>query len=279
MVAQAALPDQVRPRPGASALVSLAHAVLVSATLALLTVAAWLCIRRLTGVWQPLAALPLLLVGVAAVALGSALRGGWWQTGVWPSRVWSRATLVWLSPALAAVLLLTAVSTGGTSVAAVAALWTVLLVHEAVWCGLARRARGGRPTATTPATAPVHLESADRRPGAAVECDDQELSVSAEVSQQITRSESPSSGDTIAGVLRAVFQPGERTRNLHVAFCPPLPTRPEVEVAQLSGPGTRVRAADVQPFGVRFDLRMTAVSVQPENVLIHFVAHCDNPTT
>ncbi len=90
--------------------------------------------------------------------------------------------------------------------------------------------------------------------------DDHELSLPDDVCQQITRSQSPHHGDTMAGVLRALFQPGERSRNLHVAFCPPMPGRPTVEVVQLSGPRTRVKAADVQSFGVRFDLRLATVS-------------------
>ena len=100
--------------------------------------------------------------------------------------------------------------------------------------------------------------------------DDHELSLPDDVCQQITRSQSPHRGDTIAGVLRALFQPGERSRNLHVAFCPPMPGRPLVEVVQLSGPRTRVKAADIQSFGVRFDLRLATVSAQEEDVLIHF---------
>ena len=98
------------------------------------------------------------------------------------------------------------------------------------------------------------------------------MSLPGDVCQQITRSQSPHSGDTIAGVLRALFQPGERSRNLHVAFCPPLPDRPSVEVVQLSGPRMRVKAADVQAFGVRFDLRLAAVSTQLEDVVIHFAS-------
>jgi hypothetical protein len=51
--------------------------------------------------------------------------------------------------------------------------------------------------------------------------------------------------------------------------------RPLVDVVQLSGPRTRVKVADVQPFGIRFDLRLATASPQAEDVLIHFEAHCD----
>ena len=48
--------------------------------------------------------------------------------------------------------------------------------------------------------------------------------------------------------------------------------RPKVDVIQMTGPQARVKAADIQQFGVRFDLRLAAPSNEMENVLIHFEA-------
>lgn len=297
MVAQAATPDRSPIAHRVPALVSLMHAVLVSATLVLLGVAVWLCARRLAGaVEQPLGLPALVAVGVLAAALMSAVRCGWRHMSDEPLGRWSPAILWWYLPALAAVLLAVSVSVPGASLSGVILLWSLLLLHEVFWGQAVWRARAASSAAAEPAAAPpVSVAAADDNelpatsrapiplPSRLQETgDDQELSLPGDVCQQITRSQSPAHGDSVAGVLRASFQPGERSRNLHVAFCPPMAGRPLVEVVQLSGPRTRVKAADVQPFGVRFDLRLATVSAAAEDVLIHFEAQCDShsvPTT
>jgi hypothetical protein len=297
MVAQAATPDRIPSLHRVPALVSLVHAVLMSATLVLLGVAVWLCARRLAGALQQPLGLPALgAVGVLAAALMSAVRCGWRHTRGGPIRRWSPVTLWWYLPTLAACLLAVSVSVPGASLPGVILLWALLLIHEVVWGRAAWRARAARSAGAGPAVAPPvpaaatddHGPAELARTAAPIQThlletgDDQELSLPADVCQQITRSQSPAHGDTVAGVLRASFQSGERSRNLHVAFCPPMAGRPLVEVIQLSGPQTRVKAADVQPFGVRFDLRLATVSAGAEDVLIHFEAQCGSqsvPTT
>ena len=98
-----------------------------------------------------------------------------------------------------------------------------------------------------------------------------------DVSQQITRMWAAEDGDTVTGIMRAGFQPGERSQSLHVAFCPPMVRRPDVTVAQLSGSRARIKAGDVQTFGVRLDLRLAAASDEMQSVLIHFEARCGKP--
>jgi hypothetical protein len=94
------------------------------------------------------------------------------------------------------------------------------------------------------------------------------------VCQQVTRSWVESEQDTVSGLLRASFAPGERSQSLHVAFCPPMLQRPEVRLVQLSGSRARIKAADVQLFGIRFDLRLASTSQATEEVLIQFDACC-----
>ena len=142
MVAQAATPDRMQSARRDPALASLGQAALVSATLAFLLVAAWLCGRRLSGgLPQPLGALPLLGVAVFTAVLISGLRCGWWQAGVWPVQVRSRPAVWWTLPALAALILATAVSLRGGSTTALALLWVILLAHEALWGVFLWRAR------------------------------------------------------------------------------------------------------------------------------------------
>jgi hypothetical protein len=47
-----------------------------------------------------------------------------------------------------------------------------------------------------------------------------------------------------------------------------------VEVTHVSGPAARVKVADVQAFGLRFDVRLATASPSEEHVLIHFHARC-----
>jgi hypothetical protein len=53
--------------------------------------------------------------------------------------------------------------------------------------------------------------------------------------------------------------------------------RPDVTLIQLSGSRARIKAAEVQTFGIRFDLRLAAASDTPQVVVIHFEAHCGKP--
>ena len=98
-----------------------------------------------------------------------------------------------------------------------------------------------------------------------------------DVSQQMTRSSADEEGDTVTGLLRARFAPHERSQNLHVAICPPMRHRPKVTVTQLSGPRSRIKTGDVQPHGIRFDLRLSSASELEQDVLLHFEACCGKP--
>ncbi|MHB0956571.1 MAG: hypothetical protein ACYC0X_09795 [Pirellulaceae bacterium] len=283
MVSSAAAPGQVptlRPPPS---VVNLWQTLLVACTCTILVVPGWLCIRHLSGkLQQPLGFPAMLAVGVISAAAVSALRCGWWRTGLQTAHRGSLAAALWLLPTVAVLLLAAALTLRGTSTAALGVLWGSLLLNELMWgrygWRLVRRDPTRAPANEVPP--PTVAASAVRRHATAPPdrlaegSDEGELSLASDVSQQITRSQSRQHGDTVAGVLRALFQPGERSRNLHVAFCPPMPSRPTVEVIQLSGPRTRVKVADVQSFGVRFDLRLVTASQQEENVLIHFEARC-----
>ena len=78
----------------------------------------------------------------------------------------------------------------------------------------------------------------------------------------------------MCGLLRAHFQPKERSRSLHVAFCPSMPRPPRVEIIQVSGPRARIKPGEVQAFGLHFDLRLLAPSATEQIVMIHFEATC-----
>ena len=67
------------------------------------------------------------------------------------------------------------------------------------------------------------------------------------VSQQLTRSQTADGVEELSGWLRIAFVAGQRTGSLHVAFCPPFVTTPELAVEQLDGPEARLKTAQLMP--------------------------------
>jgi hypothetical protein len=93
--------------------------------------------------------------------------------------------------------------------------------------------------------------------------------VPANVVQQFTRVRE-SGGESLFGVLRGDFAPGERTQNLHLAFCPPLARTPELSFEQVSGPPASFKAAQVETFGARLEVRLATPSEEAACVLVEF---------
>lgn len=94
----------------------------------------------------------------------------------------------------------------------------------------------------------------------------------AEVFQQLTRRQLAEGGEEIAGWLRAVFAAGQRTENVHVAFCPPFSVMPQLTVRQIDGPPARMKTAQLLPFGVRIDLKLPEPAEEDTSVLLEFNA-------
>ena len=287
MVAPAIAPDPPQRLHLPPAMERLGRAMCLSLTATMFLVAAWLCVRRLAGeMLQPLGFLGLLSVGAILAGIVSAVRyvgiGGAADAASQPQRM----AILRVLPGFATMLIGLVLTLPGTSFVAAAALWSCIALNEGfwlwIWLWMRRHDRVPRApvdssssqltTAPIPTASPLVEEELPERFAEPLE--EGELQLPQEVSQQITRTQSGAQGDTLAGLLRAVFLPGERSRYLHVAICPPMSGRPNVEVVQLSGPSTRVKAAEVQSFGVRFDLRLVTASTHEETVLIHFEACC-----
>jgi hypothetical protein len=109
------------------------------------------------------------------------------------------------------------------------------------------------------------------------DCDlpvDTELeTASANIFQQITRAREDDGSEVLFGLLRGQFAAGERSQNLHVGFCPPLERVPSLTWEQVEGPRATIRAAQVESFGARLDLRLDCVYAEATSVLIEFYVH------
>jgi hypothetical protein len=92
------------------------------------------------------------------------------------------------------------------------------------------------------------------------------------ITQQLTRSTAADKSDVLCGRLRMNFAPGQRQGNLHVAFCPPFKTTPELTAAQIEGPGVRIKIAQLLPYGARLELKLIVPSGESSCVLLRFSA-------
>jgi hypothetical protein len=286
MDAHVATPEHAVLRRWRPAVIGLLRSVLITALAMLWFLAVWMLVRRLTGQMQrPLGFLPLLTVAAVLVAATTLLRLGWQAvTRDQPPRL---RFLTWLAPVPATLLLAGALSIAGTSTAALFLLWGMLFVAEVLWWYRGwPRTEGASPSGTEPAAEDVATTS-----GGAGQPDVQSLVPSTEtaeqidsgtwmaegMTQQLTRIDAADGTQSMEGVLRSQFEPAERSRSLHVAFCPPLQAVPETTVTQLSGPRCHIKAAEIQTYGARFDVRLATRSESREEVLIHFEAVATAP--
>lgn len=90
--------------------------------------------------------------------------------------------------------------------------------------------------------------------------------------QRYVRSETDAGEDLVRGTLRVPFSPGARLATAHVAFCPPFAERPQFEVRQNSGPGARLKVAQVLPQGARIEVRLQTPATGGERLELSFTA-------
>lgn len=80
-------------------------------------------------------------------------------------------------------------------------------------------------------------------------------------------------GEQIEGWVRVPFARGQRETVIHVAFCPPLGSAPEIETEDLEGVGLEIRVAAVFPFGARLSVRRSSPLDESNSDRVGFIAH------
>ena len=98
------------------------------------------------------------------------------------------------------------------------------------------------------------------------------LEPATDVLQQLTLSRAKDGSQQLAGWLRMPVGVGQRTGNLHVAFCPPFAKTPEIECEQLSGPPCRIKVAQRLLYGARLELKLAVAATEADSVLLRFSA-------
>ena len=183
-----------------------------------------------------------------------------------------------------------ALSLPGSPAAALVAFWCLVLGGEAVG-GLVFhvRRKSGEPQ-PAPAVAAVagspatDTAAADHRRAAADTLElvdhaadeaDGEL-LAADELQRMSRVRDPQGGELVSGLVRCCFDAGERQRNVHLAFCPPLKKVAHFSLEQVAGPVARIRTSLVETFGAGLEVKLNSLSSEPTSVQIQFFA-CEEP--
>ena len=245
----------------------------------LLLAALVLCWRRVNGELDRPLALPFLTIVAASVAAAVAAGRMAWRYQLRRRRA---AGADWIVPAILSAAVLAwgaSVSLPGTAQSGLLLLWGILAVEE-LWAWRPttwRRPRFGAsaggatkrgirvdpPRAAVPHPFPVAASSGHPPTG--------------DVLQQLTRCRTAGGGEVISGWIRVPLAVGQRSANVHVAFCPLFNRTPKASVEQIEGPVARIKTGQLFPWGARFDLKLSSPTEGPETVLLQFSAKAEPP--
>jgi hypothetical protein len=92
------------------------------------------------------------------------------------------------------------------------------------------------------------------------------------IDQVVIRRRDEQGGVVIQARVRGRFEPGERAKNLHVGFCPPLTEIPEVAVEQSAGPDANVGVGQILRTGIRIELRLQQAQRENSSVVVDLYA-------
>ena len=100
-----------------------------------------------------------------------------------------------------------------------------------------------------------------------------------QVEQELRRTAYADGRTVVEGRLQAVFEPRQRLSVQHVAFCPPLPERPDMEAYIVDGEEGDVRVTEIECYGARIELRRSAQrSADRRSLTVQWEAVCATAT-
>ena len=258
------------------------HASIIALTGMFVCAAIVLALRRISGALvNPLSIAMLVPTGFLAALSALGIRMLWRHSP--DRRASSRGDLI-MDILLGASLPIfaAALSLPGTNAWGLACFWLLIAAFEiwawgpraGQWLRLPRHAKTGPEKFRIDQAQSVaaHIEPVSALPGAISDSLTAPLWPAKGVTQQLTRSTTAQGGDLLCGALRLDLAAGQRTGNLHVAFCPPFAGTPEITAAQVDGPEARIKIAQLLPYGVRMDVKLIAPSDEPTGVLVQFTA-------
>ena len=222
----------------------------------LLLLFAVLLLRHRAGMFQQ----PVPAAGLVAVGVLLTLLFAWFHGIQWEQFTQSRLTVVhcleWCLPLLLSTLVTLSISLPGSSPAALAVMWSLLGTSEASWTTAMLIARRRQQTDTLTPSLPTADLSTDNQLELNDSLEESLESPPAELIQQMTRRLRTDGGESISISTQASFAAEQRTATVHLAFCPPLEEPPAIECHQLDGPPCRIKTAEAQVYGARFEVRL-----------------------
>jgi hypothetical protein len=220
----------------------------------------------------PFAAICGLGVGLGAAA--AALRS--LESRLNPGRFTFRGRLIFSGCITATTLIFgLAITSSDTPAAGQAFFWLALLAEETWgWSQLLSPRKGFKILRRIDPSPIVTCPTPHKRPSIPfLDYEQAETIPGSDIMQSLTRRISPAgNGEELAGWVRMPVAAGQRNGNVHVAFCPPFSRVPELTVEQADGPEARIKTAQLLPYGVRLDLKLTTAASQPDSVLVYFSA-------
>jgi hypothetical protein len=242
--------------------------------------------RRLSGALvSPLPGSLLIFSGLVMCLTASGIRTIWRKSG---GEKTSHASELILDISLSGALLICAasVSLPGVNAWAIGFFWLFLLGEE-IWAWQKRAGRGMpgwwqkklafRRLRVDPKQLSLpHIDITKSPPHRISDILNTSDRPAKEVSQQLIRLTAADGSEVLSGWLRVDFAGGQRTGNMHVAFCPPFASMPELKVSQLDGPEARIKIAQLLPYGARLDLKLISFSDEPGSVILQFTARASD---
>lgn len=273
--------DRTTPARQAGATTQFARlgvATALAASVSFFLVSALLLTRRLTGHFTAeLSVLPFLPVSALVLAAVAAPRlvGAWLTV---PRGNGALRAVLLVLPAMAIFMLGAALSHLTAPFWPLVMLWLAILAEEgACWVLYFRGRIGHRRPRTIATHPPAAAPQPQQQPIDVIQqrlaepqLETNDESIPENVVQQLTRVREENGRESLHGILRGSFAAGERTQNLHVAFCPPLAGVPQFSFEQVDGPPASIKAAQVESFGARLEVRLDAALDEPADVLVEF---------
>lgn len=216
-------------------------------------VVAVLLARRLSG------ALVVPLDFIPALAAGLLLGVSTWLArravlAVAPSPRWSHGLV--LATAAATWLLVLALTLSNMSPLAILALWLPMIGVEIAWWQRIGRVGDGESGRVGDNSPPLPLSLSPPH--------------SPSLLQQFTRTRDDAS-EIISGTARIDFASGEQTAALHLAFCPPLGSDPEIE-AEADEAEVEIRVTESRTYGMRLEAKRSRDTAGALSIVVQFEA-------
>ncbi len=224
---------------------------------------------------QPVPAGGLVALGGLLAVLFAWFHGTHWQRFA-NHRIHPAGYVEWMLPLLLTTLVTLSVGrVPGSSRTALFAMWGFLGTSEVTWLLallITRRGQRSPGQISSPTVPSQPVLSDPEEPDVA----DTVMDIpSGALTQQMTRSLQEDGSELIFAATQADFETGQRTQTVHLAFCPPLQQAPSMECNQLDGPPCRIKVAESQIYGARFEVRLQDRCLEPVQVRFQVEAKSD----